>query len=155
MAIELGSTNDSAMVLKNEKVTAIHEYAANKLVMHLPPSEMLIAHKWKVVQIIKDHRGGNTLKQWLYPLPGFDKEAFPYILASGRESFNIVNVKTFSMQVLIDVPAIYHKSQQSAFFMPETEGFSMHFAAQAVNDKGQKQENWYCMKFKADFIHSL
>ena len=52
MAIELGSTNDSAMVLKNEQVLALYEYAVNKLIMHLAPSELLIAHKWQVVHII-------------------------------------------------------------------------------------------------------
>lgn len=110
LTIDLGS-NECAMLLKKELVNGMLEFAPNKLVMFINPTDLLIANNWQVVNIIKDPRAGNCMKQWLQPLPGFDSEQFPFIVTSGKQSYNLVNLKTYNMQVLIDTPALFHHSQ--------------------------------------------
>ena len=68
----------------------------------------MLVEDWRATKIIKDPRSGNILKQWLCPMPGFDLEEVPFVLSSGSESFNIVNLKTYFMQALIDTPAPCH-----------------------------------------------
>ena len=46
MEIGLGNVNDNAMLLKYEKVTAVLEFAVNSLIMHVSPTDLLIAHNW-------------------------------------------------------------------------------------------------------------
>ena len=47
---------------------------------------------------------GNTDKFWLEPVPGFDVETFPFIVSSGHESLNLINVKECRHEVLVDAP---------------------------------------------------
>jgi len=117
------------MLLKNEKVESICEFAINRLVLGIFPRDLIVTQNWQVAHIIKDQNLANSLKHWISPLPGFDKDSFPFLLCSGRKSFNLVNVKNRSMQVLIDSPAVHHNGQTAAFFKAESKnGFSINFA---------------------------
>ena len=40
------------MLIKDEKVEAIFEYAPNKLIISVYPTDLLIVHHWKVEKII-------------------------------------------------------------------------------------------------------
>ena len=116
LTIELGNNGDNAMLLKKEQVTAIYEFAVNRLIMSIAPRDLLITHNWQVAHIIQDPRAENIGKKWICPLPTFDKDLFPFIVTSGRNEFSLVNLKTHSVQTLIKTKAIYHQSQQAAFF---------------------------------------
>ena len=71
--------------------------------------DLLIVHDWIVVKkgLIEDPRAGNIEKFWMEPLPGFqyekigDQEEFPWMVCSGKESINLVNVKTHLLMPLI------------------------------------------------------
>ena len=60
-------------------------------------------HDYQVVKRIQESNVGNNDKYWFCALPGFNEVEFPFIVVSGFESFNLVNVKTGNMQILIDV----------------------------------------------------
>ena len=64
------------------------------MVIHVAKTSLLIAHRWKIVQIVKDPIVGNIDKCWMCTLPGFDDKLFPFVVISGYMSFNILNVKT-------------------------------------------------------------
>ena len=49
-------------------------------------------------------------------MPGFDEETFPFLVCSGDETFNLVNVRDFSQDVLIKATGKNFISQQAAFF---------------------------------------
>ena len=104
----LGNSAEEGIVIKKELVSQILEYAPNKLLLHLQPKDLMLVEDWKATKIIKDPRSGNRLKQWLCPMPGFDLEEFPFIICSGTESYNILNLKTYYMQAFIDTPAPCH-----------------------------------------------
>ena len=78
------------------------------MLIHVKKTDLLLAHKWQVIKEIKDPDKGNTQKYWLCPFPGFDTTSFPFIALSGMKTFNIVNVKTGAMQILINTRASYY-----------------------------------------------
>ena len=64
------------------------------------------------------------------------------------ESYNLINVKDYRMQILIQTPAIYYYAQQGAIFREEQNGFTMHFANHTISENNKRIENWYCMHSK-------
>ena len=115
----------------------------------------MIVEDWKTTKIIKDSRSNNRLKQWLHPMPGFDVENFPFIISSGMESFNIVNLKTCFMQALIETPAAYHQSAQGGFFKQDEDGISFNYAQQSVSEGGECRENWFSFTLRSDMLGAL
>ena len=89
------------MLLKNEGVYSILEFAANRMIISVQLTDFLIAHDWQVVNCISDRNLGNTQKCWMALLPGFDQETFPFIISSGFESFNLINVNEYTQEPLI------------------------------------------------------
>ena len=87
--------------MKNEVVGSILEYVKDKMLVHVTSRDFLVVQNWQVVNSIHDPDFGNTLKLWLAPLPGFDEKTFPFVIASGWQSYNLINVNDLSMEVLI------------------------------------------------------
>ena len=70
------------------------------------PKDLMIIDDWTVLHTIVDPVSGNTEKFWLSPLPSFDLQTFPFVVSSGNNTFNVVNVKTGDMSVLINGSAL-------------------------------------------------
>ena len=72
-------------ILKNERVSDVHEYAADKMLVHVRPmennpSDLLLLHSWKMVKRINS----NLPEQCNFAqLPGFDEERFPFLVSAG------------------------------------------------------------------------
>ena len=75
--------------------------------MHVAAKDLMIIHNWKVIKIIEEPQVGNIQKYWMSPFPGFNLNDFPFVCLSGFESFNILNVNTGSMQILVNTPTMY------------------------------------------------
>ena len=43
---------EHSMLIKNEKVESILEYAVDKLIISLYPTDLLIAHQWTAIKVI-------------------------------------------------------------------------------------------------------
>ena len=85
----------NSMLLMNENVYAVHEFAKDKIIIYSNNSDLLlVAHEWIVIHEISDSEIRNSLKHWLRPLPGFNADTFPLMLCSGNESYSLINVKT-------------------------------------------------------------
>ena len=69
------------------------EYADDRMLVHVAPTDLLIVIGGSVVSCLSDPNPGNHQKYWLEVLPGFDVEKFPFVVVSGCQSFNLVNVK--------------------------------------------------------------
>ena len=96
------------MQLKDEHVHSVLEFAPNFMIIHVAPTDLLIAKDWRVIGVIKETESENFSKYMLLPFPSFEAEEFPFILCAGRTSLNIVNVKEFKMQVLIRTATWYN-----------------------------------------------
>ena len=64
----------------------------------------MIIQNWEAVRIIPGNSFGNIDKYWFEPLPGFDYDDFPFIVCSGSESLNLLNVKEGHHLPLIMAP---------------------------------------------------
>ena len=104
------------MLLKGEDVYSMLEFGRNQMLISVQLTDMLIVNNWKVMFRITDSNPGNFQKCWLAPLPGFNFESFPFIVASGHETINLINVKEYSIQPLIQSSSRNVRSQQAAFF---------------------------------------
>ena len=71
------------------------------MVVAVHPNELLIVDNWKVTAHIQDQNPANIGKYWLHTMPGFDEENFPFLVCSGDATFNLVNVRDGSQDVLI------------------------------------------------------
>ena len=94
------------MIIKNEKVDTVLEYATDKMLIAVYPTDLLIAHDWKLIRVLLKIQPGNFNKHYIVPLPDFDEQTYPFIVCSGRENFNLINVKEFRMQKLIKAPCV-------------------------------------------------
>ena len=77
------------------------EYAKDKMIIHVTSRDLLVVHNWQKIYEIIEGNAGNTMKFWIAPIPGFDEKTFPFLICNGWESYNLINLKDLSMQVLI------------------------------------------------------
>ena len=110
----------------------------------------MIIEDWEVKQLIQDTCLTNTSKLSPLPLPDFDSLTFPFIICTGKESINLINVKVKSMQVLIETPANFTQARSGAFFTIEDNTSTLHFAG--VKDCDHL---WYSMDLKKDLLNAL
>ena len=82
-----------AILVKNQAIVSVYEYAPNKLVAYCFNSCILIIENWEITKQIDDRDEKNTTKLSIAPVLGFDEETFPFIVLTGQSSFNILNVK--------------------------------------------------------------
>ena len=80
----------------NESVYSLHEYAEDKIMIALQMTDLLIIDKWHTLNVIQDPRAGNVEKFWIGQLPGFEIKdyKFPWLVCTGKESINLINVIT-------------------------------------------------------------
>jgi len=71
------------------------------MLVHVTSRNLLVVHNWQVLHEIIEPNVGNTNKYWLSLLPGFDEQKFPFIICSGWETYNLINISNFHMQVLV------------------------------------------------------
>ena len=110
------------MLIENEEVWTILEYAPNKLLVYVFNKDLLVIKNWKVIRRIQERDSRNIEKYQVSPLAGFDAEIFPFAAMSGRKSLNIVNVVTGSMQVLVQTPVMSKHGHSSFFFKVGEDG---------------------------------
>ena len=124
------------------------------MLIHTKLTNLVLAKDFAVVHIFKDSNL-NINKLWIAPLPSFNEINFPFLVVSGSETLNLINVKETRMEVLLKQPGKYMKSQAAAFFDVEVNnGFNMHFASYESNGH-VRMETWHRMAFKKDFIDML
>ena len=92
--------NDS-ILFKTEAIQGVCEYAPNELALFGRQEHIFIVVDWEVKRRINDSDIKNINKYSLNRFYGFDKNDFPFIVSGGESTFNIVNVKTGHMEVLI------------------------------------------------------
>ena len=83
-----------SMLLKNEDVDGILEFAEGQFLLSCLPNTLLVVKNWSVAHIITDESSRNIGKNMLVTMPGFCVDDFPFVLSSGRNSFNLINVIT-------------------------------------------------------------
>ena len=92
--------NDS-ILFKTEAIQGICEYAPNELALFGRQEHIFIVVDWEVKRRINDADIKNINKYSLNRFYGFDKNDFPFIVSGGESTFNIVNVKSGHMEVLV------------------------------------------------------
>ena len=99
--IDIVDTLEQSLLVFNEMMTAICECKENCFVVSLAPRDIMIITNWTVQHVILDPEEGNKDKMFLQVLPGFNQD---YVLASGYNTTNLINVKRGTMQQLIKAP---------------------------------------------------
>ena len=124
LKFECDYTN-SSILCKNEYVQACTEFGPKRLCIFADLSQyLLIVQDWKIIHEIVETDPGNTEKFWQFPLPGFDMEDFPFLISSGKESYNIINVKLGTNQKLLKGTSFNSKAQNPGFIIDNgTRGF--------------------------------
>ena len=153
--ITVQGVEESSCLLKNEVISFVLEYVKEKMLVHVTSRDILVVHNWQVVNQIHDPNFGNTLKLWLAPLPGFNEETFPFVIASGWQSYNLINVNDLRMEVLIEASGKNARYQPAGVLLEVDSGFDLHFTTQTITDENKRLVNWHCMAFKDDFVQTL
>ena len=63
-------------------------------------------------------------------MPGFDVEGFPFILSTGKDSLNLVNVKNAAQIPLIFTQSNNLNLKEPPFFTNEEDTIHLHFNMQ-------------------------
>ena len=138
----------------NETINYVMEYAPNKFVAHALPASILVVYKQKVIRRIDDPNLKNSEKNLLMLIPDFNEEKFPFILSTGNETLNLVNLHTSKTQALVKWPIYGIGPQQTVLFEKEDYGFSLLFASRK-SKQGDLEFCWHKMEIKRDFIRLL
>ena len=127
---------NNSILCKNEYVQSCTEFGPNRLCIFADLSQyLLIVHDWKVIHEIAEPDPGNTEKFWQIPLPGFHMLDFPFLISSGKESYNLINVKDGKMYKMIKGSAYNSKAQPPAHVIDKgAKGFQVHFATRVLNN---------------------
>ena len=64
------------------------------LIFSIANGDLIIAENWQKVRLIEETNLENTDKCWLSTIPGFDFDSFPFLVSSGSQTYNLINVKT-------------------------------------------------------------
>ena len=70
------------------------EYATNKFVVHVLPANLLVVHQNAIIKTIAEPNLNNNEKNLLMLIPDFHEEQFPFIVSTGNETLNLVNIRT-------------------------------------------------------------
>ena len=89
------------MILQNEHVDSAFEFSINCFIITIRPRNLLIVKDWQVTQEIDDPVIENIGKYWICHLPFFNETTFPFLIVSGMKSFNLVNVQTGRMDIIV------------------------------------------------------
>ena len=124
---------------------------------------MLVIDDWKITAVIHDSNTINSEKYWISKLPDFDIEEFPFLIVSGRESFNLINIVRATCQPLIKASSKNLYGQTAAFFIMASDeekingkaAFIMHFATKKITAVNTRLSQWHHMTFRSDFIDRL
>jgi len=84
-------------LIANDQVESIFEFARDKFIISLYPTDMLVTHYWKAVKLIQNNHVGNIDKHCIVPLPQFDEVKFPFLVCTGRANISLINLKEFKM----------------------------------------------------------
>ena len=126
------------------------------MVIAVDPTDLLVVHDWCTIRKIEDPNQANISKYWIARMPFFDEETFPFLVSAGYETFNLVNVKDFTQDVLIQATGKIFFSQRAAFFtIMRHNTFRMHFATRTITAENKRLKQWHSMNFKRDFIEVL
>ena len=112
------------------------EFPPNGIILNNFPTELIILRDWKVTNVISDPVSGNSRKCWLETLPCFDYDKCPFLIASGNLTYNIVNLKTATMQILIQEAVPNWFGAQAWCFTKRYNKIEMHFCTRNFNGKG-------------------
>ena len=89
-------------------------------------------------------------------MPSFDMDSFPFIVSYGRNSFDLVNLKTGLVESLIKGSAGNISGQNAAFYISKGVGkFDLHLTASVTTSQGDREQNWLKMAFNFDFFEIL
>ena len=80
------------MVFKDELPMFVIEYEVNRLFITGLPTHMYLVSEWENVKIIEDPNYANSYKTYVFPIPGFNVETFPFLAVCGSENLSIFNV---------------------------------------------------------------
>ena len=101
-SLEIFNEATESILIKNEEILFMIEYAQNKLFVTVDPTCMLLIDDWVNVKCIQDPNSTNTLKTFAFKVSNFDEETLPFIAVCGESNLSILNVKECYFQTLFD-----------------------------------------------------
>lgn len=100
MTVEFDETLSQSLYINGCQVNSCCEFAPGSLLLAVTTSNfILIAMNWIVVR--ETEVSGKFSVSDSLLLPGFDINSFPFLLESGKNSYNIINVLSGNRDVLI------------------------------------------------------
>ena len=146
-----------SILFKTEAIQGVCEFAPDEFALFGRQEHIFIVKDWEVKRRINDQDIKNINKYSLNRFYGFDKDSFPFIVSGGESTFNLVNVKTGHMEVLVKAATSVLHAQTSVFFTTDQTDsvIYMHFATTNTTEENETQQCWYVMTFRPDFIDTL
>ena len=144
------------MLIKGEDVSFILALAKETLLVSVTHGNLILVHNWEALKLIQEADPRNNEKNWLALLPGFDLNSFPFVVSSGKLSYNLINVKSEYMAPLIQGSGNNGTVERPAFFLErDNSNLDMFFVTTGLIEDSHYELNMHCMTFKEDFTQTL
>ena len=153
--ITYDTEGESAITLRKEAVNGLLEYAYNKVLISIEPTDILVTENWQPIRVLFRMQRTNSEKYFMRQFPQFDVREFPFVLCSGKDNYSIINVRDYKMQNFIIAPCLNARSQQAFFFLDQEQGFQIHFTSHEITKDGQQMQKWHLARIKGDFKQKM
>jgi len=90
------------MLIYDEIVTAIYEYAERKMIMTFSSAKMIIVEAWHFTRELKANIDGQQSILYINRHPLFNYNTFPFLVCSSFECFMLINVKEGIVEKFVD-----------------------------------------------------
>ena len=99
---EVFNTTTESILIKNDIISYMLEYAKDKLFATGDPTCMLLIDDWTNIRCIQDRNSSNTVKTFAFLTPNFDMNEFPFIAVCGKQNLGLLNVRDCSYQSMVN-----------------------------------------------------
>ena len=99
--VSYNETDESILFIGQKPVYPL-EFASNKLLLTVHPSQMYVVNGWSSIKCIPDPNTANIYNGYAFMLPTFDEKLFPFIAVVGKLQIIIVNVATLEHKPLVN-----------------------------------------------------
>ena len=158
MSVTLQDRSTTAVLLKDEIVWSVYEYAPNCMLISLNnTSDLLLILNLKETKIIPDPETKNYFKYWIAPFPGFNLERFPFLITAGEKNFSLINVNEGRIEKLINATSYPDASMEGAVFRRDGTSTHMNFATflTRADNPDLVCFQWNKFSFHLDFLSTL
>ena len=106
-------------------------------------------HNWEIAHKFNSYNHTDVYSFSFQPLPGFDIQDLPIVVAKSKKEICLYNVKKESIQKLVASTNQENSTRESFVILKTATGLKLHFLS--LDKETRQFWQWHCMSLYSDF----